>query len=365
MLMPIRAYTGDSHMGKIALTPHSSLKLNFVVSFAVLVLLTQQTSMAESISQQKKAVVFIFGTIHPVNPDMSPIRGSDGNPIAIEVPLGTGFFIKYTDENSGQSYSYLVTARHVLQDMNGGLLPAINLRINLNSTTSQLQYGFINNVPVSDAHGNLLWLHSDDPTADVAMLPLLPDDNVFEYAGIASEDFLSDAALQVGSIAEGDELYFIGMMAQYYGAKRNYPLVRHGTLAMLTDEKINTPTGPQRVFIAELESWPGNSGSPVFLETGLRTKNPALSLQEVPGQAYGSLDDNDSVLLGVVVASFLNKVTVPLGGAQPGRQLQAGDTANTGVTCIVPASVLVEILDSKEARERRSAIGPEGQSLFR
>jgi len=33
----------------------------------------------------------------------------------------------------------------------------------------------------------------------------------------------------------------------------------------MTDEEIDTPTGRQHAFIAELTSWPGNSGSPVFL----------------------------------------------------------------------------------------------------
>ncbi len=33
---------------------------------------------------------------------------------------------------------------------------------------------------------------------------------------------------------------------------------------MMTDEEIDTLAGPQKLFIAELQSWPGNSGSPVF-----------------------------------------------------------------------------------------------------
>jgi hypothetical protein len=62
-------------------------------------------------------------------------------------------------------------------------------------------------------------------------------------------------------------------MTQYYGESKNYPVVRRGSLALMTDEQIDTPTGKQKAFIAELASWPGNSGSPVFLSlTGLRGK---------------------------------------------------------------------------------------------
>jgi hypothetical protein len=60
------------------------------------------------------------------------------------------------------------------------------------------------------------------------------------------------------------------------------------------------------------------------------------------------------MFLGIVVASFQNKVTVPLSGGQPQRQLQAGDTANTGLTCIVPATVVEEILKSPPAQQERA-----------
>ena len=69
-------------------------------------------------------------------------------------------------------------------------------------------------------------------------------------------------------MAEGDVLYFIGLMAQYYGERKNYPVTRPGTLALMTDEQIDTPTGRQNAYIGELASWPGNSGSPVFLSFG-------------------------------------------------------------------------------------------------
>jgi hypothetical protein len=351
-------------MREIRFIGQSSLRWRFAGGLAIVMFLSLESSIAEIINQQKNAVVFIFGTIHPLNPDKSPIRGGDGKPAAVEVPLGTGFFVRYKDEASGKEICYLVTARHVLQDMDGTLLPSVKLRMNLKSPTGEIKYGYIDHVPVGDGDGNLLWLHSGDPAADVAMLPLLPDSNMFEYASISNRDFLSNAALQSGSVNEGDDLYFIGMMAQYYGAERNYPLVRHGTLAMLTDEKIDTPTGPQKVFIAELESWPGNSGSPVFLEETSRLEGAAQSFRKRHAEERNIHHRNAPVFLGVVVASFLNKVTVPLGGGRAGRQLQAGDTANTGVTCVVPASVLAEILDSDAARENRAEI-IEGQTVTR
>jgi hypothetical protein len=67
---------------------------------------------------------------------------------------------------------------------------------------------------------------------------------------------------------------------------------------MLTGEYIETLSGRQQVFIAELQSWPGNSGSPVFLQRG--------------GQARLAPRRNNSNFLAMIVASYLNRFSIPL-----------------------------------------------------
>ena len=297
----------------------------------------------QSISEQKKAVVFIFGTIHPLNPDNSAMRDIQGNRVAVNVPLGTGFFVGYPDRRLGAGYnfSYLVTAKHVLQDVDGTFLASVTVRLNLKYPAGDSEVGFIRDLPVTDAQGNLLWFHSEDQAEDVVVLPLFPDEHEFEFTTISTRRFLSDQALHSGAVAEGDELYFIGLMEQYYGVRRNYPLVRRGTLALLTDESIDTPSGRQKVVIAELASWPGNSGSPVFLRGGIAGRS--------------LVEENRFTFLGMIVACFLNKFIVPLNGGQPGPQLEGGDKANIGVTSIVPATVIKKVLDSLPAQQERDA----------
>jgi hypothetical protein len=317
--------------------------LLLMLAFTLLLFLNAPLAPAQSINEQKKAVVFIFGTIHPVNPDRTAITDTEGNRVAVEMPLGTGFFVDYPSQSRGSRYnfSYLVTAKHVLQDADGSFLPNVKIRLNLRFPVGDSELGFIGDIPVTDAQGNLLWFHSENQAEDVVATPLLPDNREFEFRAIPTTMFLNGRTLQSRAMAEGDELYFIGLMEQYYGAKRNYPLVRRGTLALLTDEDIDTPTGRQRVFIAALESWPGNSGAPVFLLRGLR--DSASETADKVG------------FLGIVVASFVNKVSIPLSTEQPGRQLEGGDKANTGMTCIVPASVIVEVLGSLSAQQDRDA----------
>jgi hypothetical protein len=258
-----------------SVTSQSRVRRLLMLALAPVLFLNAQFSVGQSINEQKKAVVFIFGTIHPLNPDKTAITNTDGNQVGVEIPLGTGFFVDYPDQRPGCEIVYLVTAKHVLQDADGAFLPSVRIRMNLRSPVGDAQFGFISDIPVTDPQGNLLWFHSQNQAEDVVALPLLPDEREFEFTAIPTTMFLSDRTLNSGAAAEGDELYFIGLMEQYYGAKRNYPLVRRGTLALLTDEDIDTPTGRQKVLIAELESWPGNSGAPVFLLGGRRDSAPA------------------------------------------------------------------------------------------
>jgi hypothetical protein len=46
--------------------------------------------------------------------------------------------------------------------------------------------------------------------------------------------------LKKQNVQEGDSVYLFRLMPQYYGEKKNYPVVRRGTLALLTDEAIQT-----------------------------------------------------------------------------------------------------------------------------
>jgi len=151
--------------------------------------------------------------------------------------------------------------------------------------------------------------------------------------------FADESLLREYKVSEGDAIFFVGLMPQYYGDKKNYPVVRRGTLALMTGEKIRTPTGQQNVFIAEMISWPGNTGSPVFLNlTGLRDGSLALG--------------SNFRFLGLLSGDFLNKIPAT---ALDAAQVLLGDGARTGISFIVPADRLKAILESAPARAQRDA----------
>jgi hypothetical protein len=317
---------GESHVKQVATT------------LAVFFLVCTLTAAAQVISEQKKTVAFLFGTIHPRNQGGTPITDQSGKPLAIELPLGTAFFVVYPDPRGGPTYGfiYLVTAKHVLEDTDGTFLKEVKVRLNLKEPSSSKQCDFLS-VPVSDGRGNLLWFHDTDAAADVAIAPLFPDQKRFEFVPIPIAMFADDELLKREKVVEGDSLNFVGLMSQYYGDSKNYPVVRRGTLALMTDEEIDTPTGRQRAFIAELASWPGNSGSPVFLNLG--------------GFREGNVIAGMSLhLLGVLSGSFLNRVR---GTTLNTATIVAGNELNTGISFIIPAVRIRKILDSQPAQQNR------------
>jgi hypothetical protein len=133
------------------------------------------------------------------------------------------------------------------------------------------------------------------------------------------------------------------LLTQYYGKKRNYPVVRRGTLAMMTDEEIDTLAGPQKLFIAELQSWPGNSGSPVF-----------LSLGGVRGSVI--IAGENFRFLGLVLGGYKNEFGASVVG-EPGKMLEFGNELPIGVvsSCQHRDSAKCSILPQRKVEGVRRA----------
>ena len=288
---------------------------------------------AQAITEQKKSVAFAFGIVHM--PDASK------NLTTIYAPLGTVFFVYYPETRDGKDYGfvYVVTAKHVLKDLDGTYLKEITIRLNLKTPTPERGYEDVTGIPVADPQDNknLTWFHDANEAVDVAAVPFLPDQKSVDFKAIPLSMFVDDTILRGDGVAEGDPAYFIGLMAQYYGRNRNYPVVRRGTLALMTDENIDTPTGRQRAFIAELLSWPGNSGSPVFLNLGGLRGN-TLSF----GEKLKFLGILSGGFNNVIEGSVLNTPTVHWGSGLP-----------IGISYIVPADRVKVVLDSPAAQQNR------------
>lgn len=302
------------------------------VVLVVIFFLSQTALIAQSIGDLKKCVVFLFGQIHT--------QGPDGKRITLEMPLGTGFFVSYPDPRGGREYSfgYLVTAKHVLRDSDGAYLKAVSVRANLLKPTGDSDLA-TTEIAVTDNSGHLLWFEDkDDPQNDVVLTPGIPDPRLVEFKMVPVGMFADTNLLRERNVQEGDSVYLLGLMPQYYGKNKNYPVVRRGALALLTDEPIQTgPDTRQHAYLAELASWPGNSGAPVFLDlAGFRGGSMML------GSEYH--------LLGLMLGFFSN---LRQANIVESRSIVGGDPSNIGISFILPAPTIRKVLDSGPLQKLR------------
>ena len=234
-----------------------------------------------------------------------------------------------------------MTAKHVLKDTDGTYLKSVKLRLNLKTSKKDSTSAF-GDVAVTDADGKLLWYEDkEDPQNDVAVLPLLPPVDKVDFKSVPLALFTDFDLLRKQNVVEGDSVYLLGLMPQYYGEKKNCPVVRRGSLALLTDEEIQTgPEVHQHVYLAELASWPGNSGGPVFLNLGGFRNG---------GMIVGG---SNLYLLGLMLGYFPNVIKAETIDT---RTITGGDTSNIGISLILPASTIRKVLDSAPVQQRRDS----------
>jgi hypothetical protein len=135
---------------------------------------------------------------------------------------------------------------------------------------------------------------------------------------------------------EGEDVVFVGMLLQVPGQQLNLPIVRKGTVGIVTEERIKHPRyGMGNYHVINLQTYPGNSGGPVWVH-------------------YDRADDgtgNHSLYyLGIVAVGFAE--------IEEMRKLPNTDAdyyVNLGVSLVTPIERILEIMnDPKEAARRES-----------
>lgn len=271
--------------------------------------------------QVKQVVAFVF------------IEKSDGKLEA----NGTAFFVGLPDElNPERSYVYLVTAKHVLQNTEGGpLFPVVYVRLDKKDGSAEIV-----KLPIIASGDKRTVFFHDVPTVDLAVVPALPDEKVFDFKFLPVSVLLESDTLHTHNIAEGTEVFFTGLFTPHVGEQRNYPIVRFGRVALMTPERINWNGMKTELYLIESGSYGGNSGSPVFFYLGADRLLGSITVG--PPELY---------LAGVMKGAF-----------QEGRPIRAVPTsetpfsvANIGIAAVVPAPKLREILFGAELKKIRAA----------
>ena len=247
---------------------------------------------------------------------------------------GTGFFVAMSDSRLPTvSFVYLLTNRHVAMcwDEQNNPMPvrSVTIRLNLKDGSSK-EFSSV---------GNLPWILPKDDSVDLALVPMAPDVNLYDYRAIPDSIFATEDVIKKESISEGLKIVFSGFFYQVPGLKHMEPILREGIVAMMPDEELQTTTGKAgRVYLGEVHAFHGNSGSPVFVDLGgirgnsLKSGNDYRLLGMVSG-GYGEGEQNNLVL------------ETPL-ASKPG---------NSGIAMIVPASEVRVLLDDPRVVTKRDA----------
>jgi hypothetical protein len=241
---------------------------------------------------------------------------------------GTGFLVGYTDPRlpKGQSFSYLVTNRHVAEcwdkHNNPRAVQTLKIRVNAKDGSSR------------KLDGNAIhWHFPADDSIDLAVTPInLPDDILVSY--ISVDDFATKDIMSSNQIAEGSPIILSGYFYQFSGDHRFQAIVRFGILSMVPDEPIKTTTGKLGdVYLCDVHIFGGNSGSPVMVTANWLGVGGYRFLGVVSGYYYENEDFNLEIATTV----------------------KGNGLANSGVAMIVPADFLKALLDVPELKGSREA----------
>lgn len=218
-------------------------------------------------------IITITPQAAPILPDIKKIVAfiyyANDNSTNIS-PDGTGFLVSINDTNI--AFGYLVTAKHVLRPTVNNWLPAVFVRLNRNDGTSEKIL-----LPIIPTGPNKNVFTHDDPTVDIAVVPFFPKPFTnFDCRFLPVEFVTKQADFQSLNIREGSDVFFTGMFVPHLGDKRNTPITRFGKVALLTDEKIDWVTGKTDLYLMEANSFPGNSGSPVFFQIGMERETASF-----------------------------------------------------------------------------------------
>jgi len=271
---------------------------------------------------------------------------------ARRIPIATAFFVELPD-----GFRYLVTARHVVERELG------QIQVRLNTRSGSFQF---------EPAPHERWERSHE--ADVAALPFSrkPEPRTdLAYRVIPYECFvdarccytgpgLTDELRAEGGIPVhlGDDMYSFSLFTARVGEQRNLPVVRFGHISGLPAEPIKVDHEFEVVgYVAELLSWAGHSGSPVFWASGtqvargkLRNGSEAIAVGRVKG------------LLGLLSAHF-DIPTVPERTRGVGATEEPEDSLepiriklNAGLAVITPAEEIRRLLMREDVVERREGL---------
>lgn len=233
--------------------------------------------------------------------------------------FGSAFFVGRDAGNSTCDRVFLVTARHVIDNIRKTGATEVCIRVNLSAGGSEWQKTAVES-----------WFsHPTDKTIDVAILEKgIPAE--LAHRVIPHTLFVTHKHIAEYEIGLGEELFITGLFKYYKGSKQNIPIVRIGNLACAGSERVETEDyGEILALLAEVRSLGGLSGSPVFLNLGrVRVIRDTVTL----------VGPSPVLLQGLIHGHFESKVRSDAASHDEAEKL------NVGIAVVVPINSIMDVI---------------------
>lgn len=191
---------------------------------------------------------------------------------------------------------------------------------------------------------------------DLAVAPLsVLDREIYKYACVSTNDFLTQDIIKDHDIGPGDDVFMVGRFVSHEGKQRNLPLIRFGNISMMPYEKLADSYGrKQKVFLVEMRSLVGFSGSPVFvfLASNVVRQSDINEDGTFKRGAEHEITMRGPWLLGVDCADlpYRERVfqVVKIAGVQKDMETDYVAYSNSGQMAVIPSWRLLDFLNTDE-----------------
>jgi hypothetical protein len=276
--------------------------------------------LSYSMAQKDIAEGHLFNLVNNINRTVVFLGdiNKEGNPRF----YATGALVKV------QNIYHLITAKHVVLDRETGDFKDDKMLVFFNSKD-----GDIMSRPIENAKRDLdaSWIFHTNPEVDIAIIPFGIDENKDDVLVIPDELFLLSS-----NIFELDDIFFLSYQPGIGSKRKISPIFRSRIISITNDDKS---------FYIDASSFPGNSGSPVFIKPSPITFNEK-------GISIGS-DQLGGKFIGII-GEYVTYQEVAI-SSQTGRARVIFEE-NTGLSKVWSVDFIKEIIDSDKFKEQLKKI---------
>ena len=258
-------------------------------------------SMQNLLVESKKTVVFLGG-ISEKKPQF----------------YATGFLVGINE------IVHLITAKHVVVDIETGKTKDINMRVFFNLKSMGIGMRPIKEIKKKFG---VNWVFHENAEVDIAVIPFGLDPQKDDVKVIPDNLFLTPDRL-----FEIYDIFFVSYQPGVKFEERISPIFRTGTISIINQDK---------TFYVDASAFPGNSGSPVFLKPSpIRFDEKGISIggDQLGGKFIG------------IIGEYIPYTEVAI-SIQTGHPRVTFEE-NTGLSKVWSVAFIREIIESDEFRKQ-------------